>query len=57
MEETEDFFQPAWMVPPPRQLRLAWELWQRGDVWRMLAKALTDADLAWAQQCGDEPAL
>ena len=44
------------MVPPPRQHRLAWELWQRGDVWRMLAKALTDADLAWAQQRGDEPA-
>ena len=34
------------MVPPPRQHRLAWVLWQRGDVWRMLAKALTDADLA-----------
>ena len=28
------------MVPPPRQHRLAWVLWQRGDVWRMLAKAL-----------------
>jgi hypothetical protein len=29
-------------------------MWQRGDVWRMLVKGLTDNDLAWAQQHGND---